>query len=76
MSPSDRDRPTWREFVSGTTILLPVEASSSAAYRSDGGPVFGRERELTKLEELIDGVSEHGAALLVRGEPGIGLSVA
>ena len=43
-------------------------------YNAAGGPIFGRERELTRLERLVDGVSEHGAALLVRGEAGIGKS--
>jgi predicted ATPase len=39
-----------------------------------GGSIFGRERELARLDELIDGVRERGAALLVRGEAGIGKS--
>jgi DNA-binding CsgD family transcriptional regulator/tetratricopeptide (TPR) repeat protein len=45
-----------------------------ANYGAAGDPIFGRERELARLERLVDGVSEHGAALLVRGEPGIGKS--
>jgi DNA-binding CsgD family transcriptional regulator/tetratricopeptide (TPR) repeat protein len=39
------------------------------------GPIFGRERELAQLDELLDGVPERGAALLLRGEAGIGKSV-
>jgi DNA-binding CsgD family transcriptional regulator len=34
--------------------------------------LYGREPELQRLDELIDGISEHGWALLVRGEAGIG----
>src|ERR671917_306702 len=45
-----------------------------ANYGAAGDPIFGRERELAKLEGLVDELSEHGAALLVRGEPGIGRS--
>src|SRR3712207_7417718 len=45
-----------------------------ANYGATGDPIFGRERELARLERLVDGVSEHGAALLVRGEAGIGKS--
>src|ERR671916_698841 len=45
-----------------------------ANYGAAGDPIFGRERELAKLEGLVDELSEHGAALLVRGEPGIGKS--
>jgi hypothetical protein len=43
-----------------------------ANYGAAGDPIFGRERELARLERLVDGVSECGAALLVRGKPGIG----
>jgi DNA-binding CsgD family transcriptional regulator len=43
-------------------------------YNAAGDPIFGRERELARLEQLVDGASEHGAALLVRGEAGIGKS--
>jgi DNA-binding CsgD family transcriptional regulator len=34
--------------------------------------LFGREEELARLGELIDGVEETGAAAMLRGEPGIG----
>jgi DNA-binding CsgD family transcriptional regulator len=41
--------------------------------RTDGDAfLFGRERELRVIEELLDGVGERGAALLVRGEAGVG----
>ena len=43
-------------------------------YGAAGGPIFDRERELARIGQLLDGVSERGAALLVRGEPGIGKS--
>ncbi|GAA5173428.1 LuxR family transcriptional regulator [Pseudonocardia eucalypti] len=36
--------------------------------------LFGRELELKRLAELIDGVDHRGGALLVRGEAGIGKS--
>lgn len=34
--------------------------------------LFGRERELRVIEERLDGVSDSGSALLIRGEPGVG----
>jgi predicted ATPase len=34
--------------------------------------LFGRERELRAIEERLDGVSDKGRALLVRGEAGVG----
>ncbi len=36
--------------------------------------LFGRDREIRVLDDLIDGVNERGAALVVRGEAGIGKS--
>jgi hypothetical protein len=36
--------------------------------------IYGREYELARLDELVDGVAERGAVLLMRGEPGIGKS--
>jgi len=36
--------------------------------------LFGREREFGRLAALVDGVSEGGGALVVRGEAGIGKS--
>src|SRR4051794_13839701 len=36
--------------------------------------LIGRERELEALDALIDGVAQCGAALVVRGDPGIGKS--
>lgn len=36
--------------------------------------IFGRERELAQLNELVESLPERGDALLVRGEPGIGKS--
>src|SRR2546423_3833552 len=37
-------------------------------------PPVGRQVELDRLYRLIDGASEHGGALLVIGDPGIGKS--
>ena len=34
--------------------------------------MFGRDRELSELHEIVDAVRAQGASLLVRGEPGIG----
>ena len=36
--------------------------------------LVGRERELRVLDELVDGADDRGAALVLRGEPGIGKS--
>lgn len=36
--------------------------------------LIGRERELSKLHGLVDGVRDRGAALVLHGEPGIGKS--
>ena len=37
-------------------------------------PLVGREAEMQALDDHLDGINEHGAALLVRGEVGIGKS--
>lgn len=49
-------------------------SSRIAAPGAAGDPIFGRERELSHLGSLVDGLTERGAALLVRGEPGVGKS--
>src|SRR5689334_24763759 len=36
--------------------------------------LFGRDRELATLSELVDRIEEQGGALVVRGEAGIGKS--
>lgn len=36
--------------------------------------ILGRDRELSKLYALVDGIDEKGGALIIRGEPGIGKS--
>src|SRR5689334_1466498 len=36
--------------------------------------LLGRDDELARLYDLIDGIGQHGGALVVRGEPGIGKS--
>ncbi len=38
------------------------------------GTLVGRDRELARLEGLVDGIGRRGSALVVRGEPGIGKS--
>ncbi|MER5362483.1 AAA family ATPase [Streptomyces sp. NPDC002785] len=39
-----------------------------------GTILFGRDRELAAVDELVDGLPERGSALLIRGAPGIGKS--
>jgi DNA-binding CsgD family transcriptional regulator/tetratricopeptide (TPR) repeat protein len=51
-----------------------MTTSRIATHGAGEGPIFGRERELAQLYELVDRIQERGAALLVRGEPGIGKS--
>lgn len=36
--------------------------------------LFGRDRETRRLIELLDRVRDHGGALIVRGEAGVGKS--
>jgi DNA-binding CsgD family transcriptional regulator len=35
-------------------------------------PLYGRERELALIDEILDGLPDRGAALVLAGEPGIG----
>ena len=51
-----------------------MPTSPIVTHGAAGDPIFGRERELARLDELVDGLPERGAALLVRGEAGIGKS--
>ena len=51
-----------------------MTTSRIATHSAGEGPIFGRERELSQLYELVDRVHERGATLLVRGEAGIGKS--
>ena len=39
-----------------------------------GETLFGREAELRHIYDLIDGAPRAGAALVIRGDPGIGKS--
>jgi predicted ATPase len=41
---------------------------------ADSGAVIGRERELATVEALLAGVREHGSALVIHGDAGIGKS--
>jgi hypothetical protein len=45
-----------------------------AAPRDDAGPLLGRDAETERLISLLSGIGESGAALILRGEPGIGKS--
>jgi DNA-binding CsgD family transcriptional regulator len=51
-----------------------MRTSPAGAHGGAGDLIFGREIELARLGELVNGVPERGAALLVRGEAGIGKS--
>jgi DNA-binding CsgD family transcriptional regulator/tetratricopeptide (TPR) repeat protein len=51
-----------------------MPTSRTVTLDGAGDPIFGRERELARLDELVDGLPERGVALLVRGEAGIGKS--
>jgi hypothetical protein len=52
-------------------IFVVMSAPPIATHGAGEDPIFGRERELARLDELVDGLPELGAALLVRGDPGI-----
>jgi DNA-binding CsgD family transcriptional regulator len=45
-----------------------------AAARDHAGPLLGRDAETARLLSLLSGLEENGAALVLRGEPGIGKS--
>jgi DNA-binding CsgD family transcriptional regulator len=45
-----------------------------ASARDDVGPLVGRQAETDWLISLLEGVEDRGAALVLRGEPGIGKS--
>ncbi|GIH97558.1 AAA family ATPase [Planobispora siamensis] len=38
------------------------------------GALYGRDRELAVIHDLLDGIDDRGGAIVVRGEPGIGKS--
>src|ERR671921_1725562 len=63
-----------RIVASVDRIVTDMSTQRIVNYGAAGGPIFDRERELARIGQLLDGVSERGAALLVRGEPGIGKS--
>lgn len=52
-----------------------MRTSPIATHTGAGGPLFGRERELVALDELVDGLPRRGGARLVRGKRGNGKSV-
>src|SRR5215204_1583198 len=54
-----------------------MPTSSIGTHDGAGDPIFARERDLAVLDvldESVDGLSERGASLSVRGEPGLGKS--
>ena len=56
------------------TIVTDMTTPRIGPHGDAGDPIFGRERELARLYELVDGVHERGEVLLVGGEAGIGKS--
>src|SRR5919107_2076820 len=56
------------------TIVAIMTNPRTHTHGVAGPRILGRERELGRLHELVDGVEGRGAALIVRGEPGIGKS--
>jgi predicted ATPase len=44
------------------------------ALSKDRAPLLGREAEMEALTGLLDDVDQAGAALVLRGDPGIGKS--
>src|SRR3954454_5678283 len=40
----------------------------------EGMPLYGREPEMDAFDALLEGLESHGAAVIVRGEAGIGKS--
>lgn len=61
--------------MSGNIVTGAMTTSPASPRGGAGAPILGRERELARLDGLVDGLPGQGAALLVRGEPGIGKSV-
>ena len=55
--------------MSARAAALDTEEVASASRR-----LLGRDRDLAKLYALVDRIEEHGGALVVRGEAGIGKS--
>lgn len=47
---------------------------SSTSPGGSSRSIFGREWELARLDDLVDGLPQRGAAVVVRGEAGIGKS--
>lgn len=64
--------PPLSNYRGGIAVSQTAETRNHRAPRE---PLFGRERELRALRELPDGIQERGAAVVVRGEAGIGKSV-
>jgi hypothetical protein len=50
------------------------KAMLSHVARDNSAPLLGREREQSLLRSLLDDVTIHGQALVLRGEPGVGKS--
>ena len=73
--PLRNDRERLSTNIAKKTLTDLPAAPSATNGSSLGTPartLFGREEELARLRELIDGVEQNGAAAMLRGEPGIG----
>ena len=45
---------------------------TKTSNESDATAIVGRDREIATLARAIDDIEEHGSALLIRGDPGMG----
>ena len=52
--------------------VLPVAGDRSLAVPREPTHLFGRERELARLFDLLEHGAARGGSLLIRGEPGDG----
>lgn len=53
---------------------MPTARETAIIHGEPTLPLYGRESEVSALDELIDGLHARGGALIVRGEAGIGKS--
>jgi DNA-binding NtrC family response regulator len=51
---------------------MTVSESSSVSEVGHPAPLLGRDEELARLYRLVDELADHGGALVLRGEAGIG----
>ncbi|MFJ3306462.1 AAA family ATPase [Streptomyces sp. NPDC086549] len=74
--PAARGRWRYGGVMDDTAVVVGMPAADRAAPAAvDGFPPVGRDRERDLLDRLSDTLPEHGGALLLSGDPGIGKSV-